>query len=113
MGLPPFNVAAALRSFKANPALIAELAADKLLEAATEAQVARAVAAAKAAAPVDEGDYRDSIKAVPGDGDTIARITSDDYKAHWIEWGTVHQPPRAPLRSGVLAAGLTFKESSR
>lgn len=44
--------------------------------------------------PVDEGDYRDSIK-VHQDG-TDVWITASDFKAHWIEYGTVDTPEFAP-----------------
>lgn len=99
------------RSLRLSPSFFAELAAEKLLQAAAVSELERAADAARAAAPVDAGDYRDSIRVEPvEDGDTIGRIVSDDYKAHWIEWGTVHHAPKAPLRRGVKAAGLRLRE---
>lgn len=50
---------------------------------------------------VDEpGDYRDSIKgiAVLEDGVPVGIVHSTDFKAWWIEFGTVHQAPMAVLR---------------
>lgn len=48
----------------------------------------------KSVSPVDEGDYRDSIK-VHQDG-TDVWITAHDFKAHWIEFGTNDTPEFAP-----------------
>lgn len=50
---------------------------------------------ARSIAPVDEGDYRDSIhvedlpdrRGMPG-----KRVVADDFKAHLIEYGSKHNP---------------------
>ncbi|GAC70729.1 HK97 gp10 family phage protein [Gordonia soli] len=50
---------------------------------------------------VDEpGDYRDSIygTTVFVGGRWRGRVGARDYKAHWIEYGTVHMPKRAVMR---------------
>lgn len=31
-----------------------------------------------------------------------------DHAGHLLEWGSINNPPHAPLRRGVLAAGLRF-----
>lgn len=75
---------------------------------------------AKDYAPVDEGDYRDSIQIVKVDvpmrtGRRVVEggvyITATDFKAHWIEHGTAKTAPQAPLRKGAMAAGLEITEN--
>lgn len=66
---------------------------------------------AKQFAPVRTGDYRDSIKAV-ADAEGV-RVQATDWKANWIEFGSIHNPVFAPLRKGVRAAGLRFKGGRR
>lgn len=38
-------------------------------------------------------------------------ISNSNYGAHLEEFGSVNNPPYAPLRRGATAAGLTLKES--
>jgi hypothetical protein len=38
-------------------------------------------------------------------------IVAADFGWHWIEFGSVNNPPYAPLRRGVIAAGLRFEPS--
>lgn len=57
------------------------------------------------------GDYIESIDVTDSpDGVTVG---TDDFAGHIIEWGSVNQPPQAPLRRGVRAAGLRFDEQSK
>lgn len=42
-------------------------------------------------APVDEGDLRRSIRKEPGDHELSRKVMTDDYKASWVEHGTVKQ----------------------
>jgi len=46
------------------------------------------------------GDYSASIKVKFIEGNAVrpmkARVTAHDYKAHWIEYGSVHMPEFAP-----------------
>jgi hypothetical protein len=58
---------------------------------------------AKAIAPVDEtGDYKRLIYA------SGPRVYAHDFAWHWVEFGSVHNAAKAPLRRGTIAAGLTF-----
>jgi len=66
---------------------------------------------AKAVAPVLTGAYRDSIQATEEGGEVF--VVAKDWKANFIEFGTVNNPPKAPLRRGVQAAGLRFKASRK
>jgi hypothetical protein len=70
-----------------------------------------AAQAAKSFAPVRTGAYRDSIKAHRDAEDVY--VSAFDFKANWIEFGSVNNPPSAPLRRGVAAAGLKLRASSR
>lgn len=38
------------------------------------------------------------------------RLVNTDYAGHLMEWGGRNNPPHAPLRRGVRAAGLDLKE---
>ena len=40
-------------------------------------------------------------------------IANKDYGAHLKEWGSKNNAPIAPLRRGVQAAGLRFKDEGR
>lgn len=59
-------------------------------------------------APVDEGDYRNSIDTTSGvdGGVATARVNANDWKAGLIEFGTEDTPTFAPLRRGAEQAGL-------
>jgi len=97
--------------FKPNRNLERELAAEGDYQKGLAKGAQPAVDAAKQFAPVEEGDYRDGIEVVIDDD--AVRIDAKDWKSHFIEWGTVDTPIFAPLRRGVRAAGLRFKESDR
>lgn len=55
---------------------------------------------AQAFAPVHTGYYKAHIIA------SAAAVGADDPYYHWIEWGSVHNKPKAPLRRAFRAAGL-------
>lgn len=64
-----------------------------------------AAEAVQEVSPVHTGYYR---RHVGYDG---ATITSSDPFAHLVEWGSVNNPPYAPMRRGILAAGLRLDQS--
>lgn len=72
---------------------------------------------AREAAPVHEGDYRDSIEVEPTARGV--RVTAQDWKSGWLEYGTAGSedhtatPAFAPLRKGVERAGLKLKAGRR
>lgn len=70
-----------------------------------------AAEAAKSFAPVLTGAYRDSIKVTEENGEVY--VSATDFKANWIEFGSINNPKSAPLRRGAQAAGLRFKSSSK
>jgi hypothetical protein len=96
--------------FRPDPVAQAELLKDPEVAAGVAKSLEPAVEAAKSFSPVDQGDYRDSIRiSVTPDG---VFLTATDWISHLIEFGTVHSPPFAPLRRGALAVGLEFIEDS-
>jgi hypothetical protein len=70
---------------------------DPLKEAADDIRdEAKRIARAEA---YDEGDYEDGIESEVVISDGIAgRVKALDFKSGWIEFGTVKQSPKAPLR---------------
>jgi len=65
-------------------------------------------------APVDTGDYRDSIGtgSTSSDRDGVyATVTTSDPAWHIIEYGTADTPAYAPMRAGAEAAGLRFRDT--
>lgn len=57
-------------------------------------------AAVRRAAPVRTGYYRHHVKAIG------TRIRTLDVFWHLVEFGSVNNPPYAPLRRGLRAAGF-------
>ena len=41
----------------------------------------------------------------------VARVNAWKFTSHWIEFGSVHNPPYAPLRRATEAAGLRFEDT--
>lgn len=97
--------------FRKNPGFNQELSSEAGYKEALAVAAKPAEAAAKSFAPVRTGAYRDSIHVVI-DSKGV-RLDASDFKAHWVEWGSANNSPSAPLRRGVRAAGLKFKESSK
>lgn len=62
-------------------------------------------------APAKTGRYRDSIKTF--DTGTQQGVAAHDVAAHLIEFGSVNNPPFAPIRRGIRAAGLRLDESPK
>ncbi len=95
-------------TFELNPDFLEEVAAEPgVLNAIGEATEAVA-SAAQDAAPVGTGDYVDSIEHEVADGK--GRVFTTDFAGHIVEWGSVNNPPYAPLRTGARNAGLDLEE---
>lgn len=77
-----------------------------LLEAAREA-----ARRAPLFAPWRTGRYARSFTVVIEHGQV--RLGNTNFKAHWIEFGSVNNPVSAPLRRGVIAAGFRFADLRR
>lgn len=65
----------------------------------------------KANAPIQTGRYKRSIKVTQAP--TQITVGTHDFAGHIIEWGSVKTPALAPIRRGVLAAGLRLDENPR
>lgn len=99
-------------TFRPNPQFALQLAADAEHRAALE-RAARDIAreadrfARQAGAPwMPRGS--DPVTAVDTDGPI--RVVATDHGAHLREWGSSQNPPHAPLRRGVRAAGYDLNE---
>lgn len=65
------------------------------VKTAINTRAEEAAAIARDLAPVSSGNYRDSI-AVDGN-----ELVATDWKAHWIEWGSIHNRAYAVLRNAA------------
>lgn len=92
--------------FKPNPDFMEELVAEPGVIATREEFAQRAAVFARAigAAIADTGAYAASIH-VEG-----ARLISDDPGAAYIEFGSVNNPPFAPLRRGADSTGVLLSD---
>lgn len=88
MGLLSTQLDRLNRRMKAIPQAVRQAVAPALDLSANEL-----VGRMRALAPVDRGDLRDSIEAKPGDHELQRKVATDDFKARWVEFGTVDQPP--------------------
>jgi hypothetical protein len=79
---------------------------------AVEAVAAQSESAAKALAPVGDGDYRDGISGEVEfrEGQWVAVVVGRDFKTNWIERGAVSPtyvtPAQHPLQRGVESTGV-------
>lgn len=55
-----------------------------------------------------KGGTRETVVLQPTDDG--ARLVNTDHGGHLMEWGSKNNPPHAPLRRGVRAAGLRLEE---
>lgn len=92
-------------SFRRNAAFERELRAQPEFVAGMRERTTLATAAIRDAAPRVTGYY---IRHVRPDG---TRIRIGDFAWHLVEYGSVNNPPYAPIRRGLRAAGLRFDDS--
>lgn len=70
------------------------------------ARIAVAVAQnVRTGAPRHTGHY---VRSIEARGNSV--VSTDSF-AHLVEWGSANNPAYAPIRRGVLAAGLRLDES--
>lgn len=96
--------------FKRNPVVDQELEAhpDYLKSLAAAAEAARAAAdrfARQSGAPWMRRRGATSTVVIDT-SPTGVRLVNTDHAGHLMEWGSQNNPPHAPLRRGVRAAGL-------
>lgn len=99
------------RFYVPNPGFSKEIMGERDFMDGLKGEAEKAKSYAENFSPVRTGAYRDSFEVVEDGGNVY--LSNTDWKAHWIEWGNAHQAPQAPLRRGVQAAGLRFKDEGR
>jgi hypothetical protein len=105
--------------FVTNPALVAELETEPDLHAMLWEEAEKVKVMVEAIAPVGNSDpgargagyYKRHVVVVEDKGQVCVGDT--DFAAHFVEWGSVNNPPYAPIRRGVRAAGLDLRESPK
>lgn len=105
-----------MQRFKPNPLFQEHLARDPEFRKAIAAHAERARGHAQAMARADGAPWMrrgsaDTI-VVSTDGDEV-RLVNTDHAGHLMEWGSANNPPHAPLRRGVRAAGLRLDETAK
>lgn len=103
----------AARKFRPNRNVVAELQRQPQHREMLRAKADLVKDAAEHQSPIGEtGDYiHGFVVTLPAGSRAVrARVGNTDFAAHLIEWGSVNNPPYAPLRRGVRAAGLRLKE---
>lgn len=99
-------------SFKPNRKALAKLRRTPEHKAMLRAHAERVKDHAERESPIGESeDYIHSF--VITETPTAVRVGNRDFAAHLIEWGSVNNPPWAPLRRGVRAAGLRLDEDGK
>lgn len=101
-------------AFIPNPDFPEEMAADEefsdgLAAAAEGVRVAVEAAARDAGAPWMPRKGHDTIEVQVTDEGVY--VVNTDHGGHLMEWGSIRNPPLAPLRRGASAAGLRVEES--
>jgi len=98
--------------FRPNPGLIAELEAQGLLDAYVQEKAEELKAHAESIAPRGETGYYADHFVLEEDGG-VFRVGNTDFAAHWVEWGSIHNPPYATLRRAVQATRLHLRETPK
>lgn len=101
-------------SFDYRQAMERELLRDPSLSGLVTEITEKVLDAAVGGAPVRTGAYRDSLDMSVGVGAAgmmVGRVLSTDPFAHLVEFGSVNNPPYAPLRRAVESVGLTVTDS--
>jgi hypothetical protein len=100
-----------MKTFIPNLAGIAELGRSKGVLNAMVENAERAAAEARSIAPVDSGDFQDSIHVeVSSEGNQPeAQVVAGVDYAVYVELGTSDTPTFATLRRGSEAAGLKLR----
>lgn len=93
------------KQFRESEAGMRQLARSRLMANALRVTSTKIKDEAQASAPVGAtGRYSRGFKVAAGvnhNGDLVGRVRNDDFKAHWIEFGTIHMAARAVLARAV------------
>lgn len=96
-------------AFVPNPAFIAEIERDPQVVAHVLKVASEGATLTREAAPEHTGHYRRSIDVERTA--TGARVFSTDIAANLIEFGSVNNPPYAPLRKGAELSGARYVDT--
>jgi len=94
--------------FVPNPKAVEQLERGFAMQAHLKQRADEVAAEAKRIAPVETGAYRDSIEGVAGldeSGRMVGRALAADWKANFIELGTIHQAAMHILSSAAERLG--------
>ena len=94
--------------FRHNPTFERQQRAEPEFRAGLMATANRVAYFARAAAPKRTLRYLRSIETF--DTGVALGVTTTDPFGHLVEWGSVNNPPYAPIRRGAVAAGLELRE---
>ena len=96
--------------FIPNPVAVAQLQAGEAMEDTLRERAEEVAEAARAIAPVGPtGDYKRSIEAtsdIDRTGKARGTVYANDFKARWIEFGSIHNIPQHILSRAAEAVGL-------
>ena len=95
-----------MSGIRRNPNFERELLAQPGFQAGLRAITTAATASVREAAPRKTGQYRKQVTA------RGTRVHVDPSFWHLIEFGSINNPPYAPLRRGLAQAGLRFVDLS-
>lgn len=96
-----------MAGFRINPALRREIERQPEFEAKMLKAAEAVKDMSERNSPIGEtGDYIHSFKITR----RPLRVGNTDFAGHMVEWGSQNNPPYAPLRRGVRAAGLRLSE---
>lgn len=95
-----------------NPKLALEVERQALFQATMKEAAESCLSLAENIAPRGStGHYSEAFEIVQVGNQW--RLQNNDFAAHWVEWGSVHQPPQAILRRAVTGVGLHLDESPK
>lgn len=100
-----------MTGIKLNPNLVRELAREPWAREMLQENVDAVKTGAERNSPLGsdfvgyQGRFKTRVSTATG------TVGNTDVAAHLIEYGSVNNPPYAPLRRGVSAAGLRFVDS--
>jgi len=90
----------AITRYRPNPAFEAEVRAEEKFQSGIRKRTKEVALVVRAVSPRKTGYYERRVKA------RGVRIVAGDPFWHLVEFGSANNPPYAPLRRGVRAAGL-------
>lgn len=100
-------------TFTLDPRGLLDMLNDSLARAYVEQLAKKGAEEATRIAPVLTGDYKDSIMSTPAEttpNGAKATFGSSDSGWHFVEFGSINNPPHRVLRRAAQAIGVRFEE---